>query len=323
MNNQSIGISAIEMVLPDKKMSIEEMANLIGEEACELEKKIGIQQKSVLDHDQDIIDLAVHAVKELLLKNNLNPNKIDLIIHASCGLQDKQLWSPAAKIQKEVKAKNAFSFDIQNGCNSGNLALAIAKRMLVSDDTKQMALIVVADALSQIVDYKNVDHKCIFNFSDAASAILIQKKSSSNILLSFVASTEAIFADSLYKSIDDQYVWLNDDPHEDELLKKVYEDRYTQMINLVLKKINKNIDDVSHIIMNQGDHKLIDKLAARLCYPANRIFRSHQDYGHLGGSDVFFGLNQILKEGLIKSGDLVVLASSAIGFSWGASVIQI
>lgn len=323
MNNETIGISAIEVVLPEKRMSIAEMACLVREDVTQLKNNLRLHQKPVLDHNQNILQLALQAARQLIEKNSVNVFDIDLIIHASCGIQDKQLWSPSAKIQKEIQANNAFAFDIQNGCNSGNLALEIASKLLAADNSKQIALIIVADALSGIVNYKNPLQKCIFSFSDAASAVLVRKNISNNKLLSFAISTNAIFADSLYKPVNNQHIWMNDDEEEDQLLIKEYEERYTNMIIRALKKADKNIHDVSQIIMNQGDHKLISKLAARLDFPVNQIFRSHENYGHLGGTDIFFGLKHVIENGLVKAGDFVVLASSAIGFSWGASVIKI
>jgi 3-oxoacyl-[acyl-carrier-protein] synthase-3 len=322
MNNQ-IGISAIEISLPNNRLSIAEMAMFNGDDAALLEKKLGISEKPVLADNQNINDFALQAAKILLEKNNLNPDLIDLIIHASCGLEEKQLWSLAAKVQKEIGAKNAFSFDIQNGCNAGNLALDIAIKLLNADDSKKIALLIIADPLATVVDYKDPIHKCIFNFSDAASAVLISKDSTINKFLSSAFTTEALFADSMHKLINNKHIWLNDDPEEDKLLIKEYINSYTHMIELALQKAGKDINDVSQIIMNQGDHKLITKIAMRLGLPVDLMFRSHKNFGHLGGSDIFFGLNHVLEHKVVKSGDIVVLASSALGFSWGASVIQI
>jgi len=44
--------------------------------------------------------------------------------------------------------------------------------------------------------------------------------------------------------------------------------------------------------------------------------------GHLGATDTLFGLAKILELEKIKPGNLIVLASSAVGFSWGATVIK-
>lgn len=45
-------------------------------------------------------------------------------------------------------------------------------------------------------------------------------------------------------------------------------------------------------------------------------------YGHMGSVDTLFGLAQSLEKGKIHPGDLVVLATSGLGFVWGATVLK-
>jgi 3-oxoacyl-[acyl-carrier-protein] synthase-3 len=319
----SVGISAIEICLPESRMTVDHMAKILNEDSSLLFKEIGVKEKPICSASQQIIELSIEAARKLIQNNSVDTGSIDFVIHASSGIQEKQLWSPAAKIQKEIKAVNAFAFDIQNGCNSGNLALRLAQQLLLADESKSHVLIVVADALSNVVDYTNPIHKCIFGFSDGASAILVTKNAKNNKLLSFAASTNANFADSIYINKSENIVWMNDDEEEDKVLIKEYEEKYSSMIVSALQKINKNIHDVKYIVMNQGDHKLINKLIKRFDLHSNMIFRSHEEYGHLGGTDIFFGLKNLIENKSVFAGDLVVLASSAIGFSWGATVIQI
>ncbi|WP_442937877.1 3-oxoacyl-[acyl-carrier-protein] synthase III C-terminal domain-containing protein [Nostoc sp.] len=46
------------------------------------------------------------------------------------------------------------------------------------------------------------------------------------------------------------------------------------------------------------------------------------EYGHLGAVDTIFGLAKTLESKKIKPGNLVVLASSAAGFSWAALTVK-
>lgn len=46
-----------------------------------------------------------------------------------------------------------------------------------------------------------------------------------------------------------------------------------------------------------------------------------KDFGSIGSGDTLFALGLQQDDALIRPGDLVVLASSGIGFTWGAQVI--
>jgi len=46
------------------------------------------------------------------------------------------------------------------------------------------------------------------------------------------------------------------------------------------------------------------------------------EFGHLGPMDTLFGLAKSLEQGKIEPGNIVVLASSAAGFSWAALTLH-
>ncbi len=322
MSSENIGISNIVVHIPKSKMGYSEMANLSGISEEFFLKKTGILNKRVLQKDKSSIDMAVDAVRHLLNKSKTSPSDLDYIIYCSVGISDQYLWSAAAKIQNLIGAHNAFSFEIVNGCNAGNLGIQIASNMLKGDQTKNNALVVISDTLSRIVDYANPDHLCISNFSDGAGAILVQRGERRNNILSFYAKTEAEFVDHMCVPAHSSYVVMSDDAEEDKRLSDKYKQMYPHVIRTALEKAKLSLQDVKWFFINQGDHKLIDYLSKELAVSDSKIHKSYAQHGHMGGVDVFFGLCEKEKSGEIVPGDIVVLASSAIGFSWGASVIR-
>jgi 3-oxoacyl-[acyl-carrier-protein] synthase III len=317
-----IGISAIELFIPEGRMTVADMAALSHVAVDDLLAEVGVETKPVRVPERPRVDMALHAVHGLFAAHRVDPRAVDYVIHASCGLQDRYLWSPAAKIQKEIAALGAFSFDVSNGCNAGNLGLALAVKLLRTDESKSTALVVVCDALSEIVDYGNKDHTCIFNFSDAAAAILVKKGEPRNQVLAFAARTIAEFADHMSVPRTGGPVDMGTDEAEDRALSKAYKTIYPEMIVSALRMAGLGVRDIDHLFMNQGDYKLIQRIADTLELPAEKVHRTYQRHGHLGGSDPFFGLKQTIDAGRIHPGEIIVLASSAIGFSWGATVIR-
>lgn len=304
-----IGIRGIEVHLPSKRMDLSRFS------------KGGVSSKPILGSGESIWPLAREAATALLKKSDCAAEKIDLIVFASCGVWDRYLWSPSAHVQNHLGANRAFSFDVLNGCNSGNLAVQLSLQWLKAN-AKQAALIVVADSLSSIVDYSNPEQACLYSFSDAATAILLQRGETRYQPIAFAASTNAAFANSMNLKWGQNTLWMNEDEEEDRALSREYRARYLAMIREALKNAELKISDVDHLFMNQGDHKLIQYLSEALPLNPERIFRSHEHFGHLGGSDIFFGMSQRMQANEIKPGEIIVLASSAIGYSWSATVIK-
>jgi 3-oxoacyl-[acyl-carrier-protein] synthase III len=319
---ESIGISEISMYVPSQRLNIDEMSLLSEINKEILLEKVGVRFKPILPAHESVINMAIEASKSLLLTAPINPLDIDYIVYCSTGLHDKYLWSPAAKIQQMIGARNAFSFEVNNGCNAGNLGINLAVNLLKCNLDKSNVLVVVCDALSRVINHENKEHMCLFNFSDAAAAILIRKGELKNNILAFSAGTISEFVDHMSVSGNGSFVDMVDDADEDKRLSAAYKTMYISMIRSSIKKANSTIDKIDHLFVNQGDHKLIKYLSEILLLPKEKIHLSYQNHGHMGGSDVFFALNRMQKTGNIKPNEIIVLASSAVGFSWGATVIR-
>lgn len=316
-----VGVRAIEVRLPQARMTIDEMALRAGVPPAVLMKRIGVREKPVLGARESLWELARTAAAAALARAGVDPDELDLIIFGSSGVWDRYLWSPAAHIQKHLDARRAFSFDVLQGCNAASLGLKLCTEWLRGRPQARTALLVVADALSGIVDYQNPYHECLFNFADGASAAVLVKGETQNRLVGFAACTNAEYADSMDIRWGHTRLYMNPDPEEDRRLTAEYRVRYLAMIDAALAEADRSRTDISFLCINQGDHRLIRFLEEQLAVPTERISRSHEHLGHLGGSDVLVGWQSYREKRLTRPGDLIVLASSAIGFSWGAAAI--
>ncbi|MEM7714469.1 MAG: 3-oxoacyl-[acyl-carrier-protein] synthase III C-terminal domain-containing protein, partial [Cyanobacteria bacterium P01_A01_bin.68] len=81
-------------------------------------------------------------------------------------------------------------------------------------------------------------------------------------------------------------------------------------------------DDVDFLFTNQVKKSLLKRILESLGLTKEQTFISLAENGHLGAVDTIFCLGKTLESNKIKSGNLVVLASSAAGFSWAALTVK-
>ncbi len=317
-----VGIHSIEIALPLGKMTIDEMASSLRVPSAALLEEVGVVEKPALEKGQEIFSYASRVAKNVVERAGISPKEIGVLVFASCGVSNRQMWSPAAWTQNQIGASGSHAFDIQNGCNSGNVGMQIAANFLDQQTDRDYALLVVADQLSAIVDYTNPVQKSLFSFADGASAVLLSKKNYTYEIGSFSAVTKGEYSDSMRLVRGSDKLWVKEDEEEDRLLLDDYRTQYPLRIRKVLEKEGLEPSDIDHIFMNQADHKLLSRLAASLGISPDKIHASYRDHGHIGGSDIFLGLKTRENEGRIKKGDRILLSSSALGFSWGASLIR-
>lgn len=336
MIQQTVGITSIGYYIPTGILTSKEMAKLANLPEFVFTDKIGIKQKPIAGKDEHPSDMGIKAALEAINQAKITASEIDLIAYCAAGDYDYRFWSPAAKIQDAIGAENAFAFEVKNFCNSGNLGIHICRNMLLADDDLSYALVVCSDKLSMLLDYSDVNSLSTFIMADGAAAAILKKGEPSNQILSYHAITNGKLVDCLKvpsagtkfpvggTPINDElnYLKVKDPQKLDKILSNVYLENYGKVIHKSLKKSGYLIKDVDFLLTNQVKKSLSKGILESLNLNDNQTFTSLPEYGHLGAVDTIFGLAKTLESKKIKPGNLVVLASSAAGFSWAALTVK-
>ncbi|MBW4593731.1 MAG: hypothetical protein KME46_12650 [Brasilonema angustatum HA4187-MV1] len=336
MKTETVGIVSIGYYVPSGILTSEEMAKLAHLPVSVFSEKIGINKKPIANKDEHPSDMGIKAALEAINKAGITPSEIDLIAYCGAGDYDYRFWSPAAKIQNEIRAENAFAFEVKNFCNGGNLAIHICRNMLLADCDLHYALVICSDKLSMLLDYSDQDCLSTFTMADGAAAAILNKGEPSNQILSYHAITNGKLADSIKvpiagtkfpvsgQPIDSKLSYLKvANPKElEKTLSDLYLDNYCKVIQKSLQKSGYKINEVDFLFTNQVKKSLSQGILNSLGLTDEQTLISLPEYGHLGAVDTMFCLAKTLEDKKIKPGNIVVLASSAAGFSWAALTVK-
>jgi 3-oxoacyl-[acyl-carrier-protein] synthase-3 len=332
-DTQCVGIKSIGYYLPDEVMTSHDMAELSGIPASVFAEEIGIVQKPVAGADEHPSEMGAKAALDALEKAGIPPSAIDLIAYCGAGDYDYRFWSPAAKIQAEIGACNAFAFEVRNFCNSGNLGIHICRNMLLADASYRYALVVCSDKLSHLLNYANPDCLSTFIMADGAAAVVLEKGEETNRILAYHGITDGSLADFLKipaggtrvpENVNSCHSLLNvDNPQElNRIFSELYLKNYQLVVRTSLEKSGYGLDDVHLLLTNQVKKSLAQQILAALGLREEQTLTTLPELGHLGPMDTLLGLARSLETGKINPGHIVVLASSAAGFSWAALTLQ-
>lgn len=328
-NPQSVGIKSIGYYLPKQVLTSADMALLSGIPAEVFAEKIGIDRKPVAGADEHPCAMGIQAAFDAIAKAGIAPAEIDLIAYCGAGDYDYRFWSPAAKIQHEIGADNAFAFEVRNFCNGGNLGLHICRNMLLADADYRYALVVCSDKLSHLLNY--ADPACLSTFimGDGAAAAVLEKGEASNRLLAYHGITDGSLADFLkipaggtrvhdYSDVRNHLLNVDNPQELERIFAELYLKNYQVVVRASLAKSGYGLDDVHLLLTNQVKKSLAQQILAALGLRPEQTLVTLPETGHLGPMDTLYGLALCLEQGKIAPGDIVVLASSAAGFSWAA-----
>jgi 3-oxoacyl-[acyl-carrier-protein] synthase-3 len=330
------GIAGIGYYIPEQTITSRQMAEMSGLDDSVFTEKIGVRQKHIAGPDEHPAAMGVKAAERAIVNAGIGPEEIDIIAFGGLGFYDYNFWSPAAKIQDGIGAEHAFAFELRNGCNGGNLAVTVCKELLRGDRHKDYALVVCSDKLSLAVNYADSSAVSSFSFADGAVAAVLQKDCPENQLLSYASISDGALADYVKVPCggtrlplagtgsrnEDCFLRVTDPAGLDAIFSRTYLKNYLAVIDDALDKSGYSRGDIDHVFTNQVKKSVTDSLLAGLGLDEKTTIRTMGEYGHMGAVDTLFCLALAREEGRIQPGDLVVLAGSAIGFTWAATVLK-
>jgi 3-oxoacyl-[acyl-carrier-protein] synthase-3 len=332
-NTTFVGIAGIGYDIPADRMTSEHMAEMSGIPVTVLTEKIGMHRKSVADADDHPTQMAIRAARRSLEAARMDASEVDIVIFCGGSPQDFGLGFPAATIQAALGVTKSQAFELRNSCNGANLALHTCKSLLLADPTLQTGLVVCAEKWSTILDYSDPQNLPLFILADGAAAAVVSKYVTSNRLLAYEGMTDGRFAEHIIVKQggtrhpvgpSGPLAFLRAESHDDyaSLLETVYLSNYAQVIQRAVEKSGCKMADIRFAILNQNFEKLILAILENMGLTRDHTWWSLTENGHLGSVDVLYCLAKALEAGRIEPGNRVVLASSALGFTWAASVLH-
>jgi 3-oxoacyl-[acyl-carrier-protein] synthase-3 len=273
-----------------------------------------------LGDDETAWELAAGAARELLDRAAVDPDRIKLVIYAGSGQWDHPFWTPAAKVAHEMGITGAHCFEVANFCNAGALALRIAGDRLDAMG-EGYALVLIGDRLSRMVDYTDPNAKALFNFGDAAAAVLVAPGAGAFRLLHTAMRTDPSWADYYRGEHRDGQVTIIREAHRKGLA-AAYVENFTALIDQTLDAVGAKLPDVAWLLINQGDRDMHQRLLRELDFPEERTVFNYHELGHMGGTDTFIALKQLMDRQQVKHEELILLATSSMGFSWGITALE-
>src|SRR5208282_3842045 len=136
--------------------------------------RTGILERHYADPGVATSHLGTEAAKKLLSDKGVDPREIEMIVVATVT-PDMMFPATACLIQDRIGAKHAWGFDLSGAC-SGFLYALTTGAQFVGAGTHKKAMVVGADVMTSILDFK--DRATCVLFGDGAGAVLLEQATS-------------------------------------------------------------------------------------------------------------------------------------------------
>ena len=182
--------------VPQKVLTNADLEKLVDTTDEWIMERTGIRERHIAGPDESIACMADHACRQVLEMAGVTVEEVDGIVVGTASW-DRLLPSQACDLQKALGAVNAAAFDVSAACTSFMYGMNTAEGMIATGTAKNV-LVVGAERLSTITDYK--DRATCILFGDGAGATLVRKSADGKrgILGSYMKS-DGRLGDLLYR----------------------------------------------------------------------------------------------------------------------------
>jgi 3-oxoacyl-[acyl-carrier-protein] synthase III len=326
-----LGIVAVGSYLPPTILKNEDFVNVdLSKDGQKFMKEyFGFDERRYAG-DETFTDMSIKAARDALKNYSIDPKELDLVISAHCSVDMERMAKPDAnKIQTEIGAVNATSFNVKGGFNSLTNSLATAAAFIASGfyDT-----VLIVSSETSIRELDCSDMKALF-MGDGASAFVLKrlKKGESGLLAFHLMARECEKAASLkmsgalgnynnkhFELRPFVYVEPISFPRDIPFLEKYV----PYSIEQSLTAAGMTVKDVNLFIFGQQFLDLNKKWAYNLGVSYEKVHDTLAKTACLKNPNIPFITHDALKVGKLKKGDIVAIGDQGANWSIGSAVLK-
>jgi len=325
-NMQNVKIIGTGSYVPTKVLTNEDLEKMVDTNHEWIITRTGISERRIAEDNETTSDVAAKAALKALKDANIKPEEIDLIIVAT-NSPDMLFPASACLVQKKIKAVNSATFDLQAGCTGSVYALITAWQYIAAGFYNN-TLIIGAETLSKLVDW--TDRNTCILFGDGAGAAVLKADQEKGII------SGCLGGDGSNDDLITLPAGLSKYPASHETIEKkmhyvkmkgneVFKLAVKHMKRVTIKtldKCNLSVEDIDCFIPHQANIRIISALTRVLKIKEDKVFVNLDKLGNTSAASVMIALDEAVKEGKIKNGDIVVLTSFGAGLTYGSIVLK-
>jgi len=311
--------------LPEKIMTNDELAAMVDTTDEWIVERTGIRQRHIAADDQTTSDIAYEASLRALEYAGIEASSIDLIVVAT-ATPDNTFPSTATKLQARLGITTGAAFDIQAVCSGFIYALSVADNFIKAGQAKNV-LVVGAETFSRILDWE--DRSTCVLFGDGAGAVVLSgyEGAASPTMESGVLSTH-LHSDGRHWDL----LYVDGGPSSTKTVghlrmagREVFRHAVVNLAAVVDEALEANQlirEDIDWLVPHQANRRILDSTARKLGLAKDRVVVTVDRHANTSAASIPLALDEAVRDGRIKPGQLVLMEAMGGGFTWGSALVR-
>ncbi|MCL6746116.1 beta-ketoacyl-ACP synthase III [Kosakonia sp. R1.Fl] len=281
--------------------------------------RTGIRERRIAAANETVSTMGYEAAKRALEMAGIDNDQIGLIIVATTSATHA-FPSAACQIQNMLEIKGCPAFDVAAACAGFTYALSIADQYVKSGAVKH-ALVIGSDALARTLDPD--DRGTIILFGDGAGAVVLGTSEEPGIISTHMHADgsygELLTLPNLDRVHPENPTYLTMAGNE---VFKVAVTELARIVDETLSANNLERSELDWLVPHQANLRIISATAKKLGMSMDSVVVTLDRHGNTSAASVPSALDEAVRDGRIKPGQLVLLEAFGGGFTWGSALVR-
>jgi 3-oxoacyl-[acyl-carrier-protein] synthase-3 len=323
-----VKIAGLSTYVPPRLLTNEDLEKLVETSNEWILQRTGIRERHVVDDGVATSDLAREASLGAIAQAGLKPDDIGFIV-VGTTTPDTIFPSTACILQHKIGATRAWGYDLGAACSGFTYGLTAGMQM-VATGAQDHALVVGADTMSSIIDYK--DRTTCVLFGDGAGAVVLAPAGEDEpSIIDFAHEIDGSGGPALcmpaggsrlpasHETVDQRLHYVKQDG---QAVFKFAVRKTEEISRRVLERNRLDCSEIDLFVSHQANRRIITAAAERLGLPESKVVINLERFGNTTGATIPLALADAVADGRLKRGDLVLLASVGAGFTVGSVLLR-
>ncbi|MDQ3288942.1 MAG: ketoacyl-ACP synthase III [Pseudomonadota bacterium] len=310
--------------LPEKVLTNADLAQFVDTSDEWIAARTGIRERHIAAAGETTGDLAYHASVRALEAAGVLAQDLDLIVLGTTT-PDIIFPSTACLLQHRLGANGCPAFDVNAACSGFIYALTVADKFIRSGAAKT-ALVIGAETLTRMIDWS--DRGTCVLFGDGAGAVVLQADHETGILSTHLHA-DGGKKELLWNPVGVSVGFKPDEPNAGVKVLMTGNDVFKHAVKALDAVVEETLEangldsqDIDWLIPHQANLRIIEATAKRLDMPMDRVIVTVDKHGNTSSGSVPLALDEAVRSGKVKRGQLLLLEAFGGGFTWGSALIR-
>ena len=292
-------------------------------------QRTGVKERRVADPDVNTSDLGYEASLKALDMAGMSAKDLDLIMVATIT-PDTCCPAAANWLQAKLEAPQAVTFDVTAACSGFIFGLNVATQYLNTGYCNNI-LVVASEVMTRTLNYKDRS-TCILWGDGAGAAVLNKSEGNHEVLSTHIHSDGKNGQDLLmpgggsrttpisHESVDKGLHYLN--MIEANASFRVAVRHFIDCIKEAATHNNVAIEEINWFIPHQANLRMFQSMAKTLKISMDKFYVTLNKYGNISSASCAISLDEAVRDGSVKEGDLICMPVFGGGLTWGSALIR-